>query len=206
MISLPIQHIPVPMFLLNKDNEIIEFTPSVTKNFPPVQNFLDLVDEDSQEKVKRALQGKEEVQIEVNMRTFSNPVALFDFHFEPEAYHSLHAVCCYPIHEHMMSVQSTLQQFRSMLMQDSSQVNQDFSVRETDVETARKMQLVDLQRHFREMKTNVLTIQDLLSIIRSDVIEAGKGEYIELVSTHLFDIQDVINQELECLRQKNKVH
>ena len=93
-----------------------------------------------------------------------------------------------------------------MLMQDSSQVNQDFSVRETDVETAKKMQLVDLQRHFREMKTNVLTIQDLLSIIRSDVIEAGKGEYIELVSTHLFDIQDVINQELECLRQKNKVH
>lgn len=79
MISLPIQHIPVPMFLLNKDNEIIEFTPSVTKNFPPVQNFLDLVDEDSQEKVKRALQGKEEVQIEVNMRTFSNPVALLIF-------------------------------------------------------------------------------------------------------------------------------
>ncbi len=39
------------------------------------------------------------------------------------------------------------------------------------------------------MKTNVLTIQDLLSIIRSDVSEAGKGEYIELVSAHLFDIK-----------------
>nr|WP_280146889.1 hypothetical protein [Priestia megaterium]MDH3170117.1 hypothetical protein [Priestia megaterium] len=58
MISLPIQHIPVPMFLLNKDNEIIEFTPSVTKNFPPVQNFLDLVDEDSQEKSKKSTPGK----------------------------------------------------------------------------------------------------------------------------------------------------
>jgi hypothetical protein len=83
-------------------------------------------------------------------------------------------------------------------MQDSSQVNQDFLVREPDVETAKRMQLVDLQRHFREMKTNVLTIQDLLRIIRSDVIEAGKGEYIELVSTHLFDIQELIDQELDC--------
>ncbi len=75
------------------------------EKFPACSELLDLVDEDSQEKVKRALQGKEEVQIEVNMRTFSNRLLFLIFHFKPEAYHSLRCFLCYsPIHEHMTSV------------------------------------------------------------------------------------------------------
>ncbi|MEK5138457.1 hypothetical protein MKZ18_09780 [Priestia sp. FSL W8-0001] len=47
MTSLSLEAIPVPLFIVDKSGQIIDFTPSVTKMFLPVSDIADIIDKDS---------------------------------------------------------------------------------------------------------------------------------------------------------------
>ncbi|MCG7312578.1 PAS domain-containing protein [Priestia flexa] len=47
MTSLSLEAIPVPLFIVDKSGQIIDFTPSVTKMFLPASDIADIIDKDS---------------------------------------------------------------------------------------------------------------------------------------------------------------
>ncbi|KSU86352.1 hypothetical protein AS180_19070 [Priestia veravalensis] len=186
MTSLSLEAIPVPLFIVDKSGQIIDFTPSVTKMFLPASDIADIIDKDSHEKLKTLVREREEKRVEINMITFDNPVALFDVYYKPEAYNNQDVFICYPVHEYMTNMQSTLNQFRSMTTQEPEHAKQTLTVIEEDQDTILQLYSLSSKRQLREMKTNVKTVLDLLTIIYPDVIEAEKAEYFDLNPAALY--------------------
>ncbi|MCG1020186.1 hypothetical protein [Sutcliffiella horikoshii] len=175
--------IPVPYLKLTEDFQIVNVSKPVTHLFHPVSSFLDLVDIDSRSKIKRILSIPSPGKMELNLKTTDSPTSLFTVYFNYQKKEKLIHLVCLDETSSYTNVQMEYQQWRQQIQ---TRDWNDVVPNPTELEP----ELTEFNRKQAERKIN--TINDLLGIIKEDLSEAGKLEYIKLIQSELEDIKGIL--------------
>lgn len=85
--------LPLPYFLLDEELAILDYSRSASDIFLIGDNFITLVDEESRQKVSQYIQPDfSEIEIELNMKTKYNPLAVFGISVKWEG-NKAHILC-----------------------------------------------------------------------------------------------------------------
>ncbi|GAE37350.1 hypothetical protein [Halalkalibacter akibai] len=194
------KEIPIPIFKVNRQLDIIENSNQVTKIFEPASNFLVLVDEGSQKKVSHLLLEETTRSFETNLRTLTNPISLFQLYVSWEGEGtSGYVVCMEKESDYLLSTQ-TLHKLREELHSVDFK-RYEAELRKEMLPSLLNINLSDLSRlslneyagSLEDIPAKIDTVLDLISVLRPELIEIGKSDYLDLVTTELTSISAIIH-------------
>ncbi len=194
------RNIPVPYFILAPDLTIRHRSFVAQKMFPEQMSFIDLVDRESREKVEEFLFTDHiTTPIEVNLMTLHQPLELFELYIQWEVDGpNGHLVCIYKSDQYHR-INKQFHQIREVLMKtDFNEFNQNAryellpSFLNIDHSNLDQLTTIQTREKLTDVPDKLKTIQEFISILRPDVIEAGKSDYIEMISEKLEEIEEII--------------
>ena len=193
-----IENIPVPVFILDKECNILDCSAISKTLFSKRKNFLDLVDDDSKNKVHYFLSTKEREKIEANIMTAANELELFELYATQNGEGYLYVVCI-PLKENFKKVSHQVHLLREQLMatdKDSLEQHQRkeiISLFQPFLTDSDLYNLISSSDNMKELPRKLEKIQDLLSLLRPDIIESGKSAHYEVIIDELNELRSSID-------------
>jgi len=195
---IALENVPVPAFILNEDFQILTASDMAKKLFSSHSNFLKLVDIDSQNKVSFFLTSNDKEKFEANMITASNELELFEIYLRKNASNDLYVVCI-PLKENLKKVSHQVHMLREQLMvTDKDKLEQHhrkeiISLFQPFLNDTDLYHLTSSSDNLKALPSKLEKIQDLLSLLRPDIIESGKSDQFELILDELSDLRSSID-------------
>ncbi|KAA0547346.1 hypothetical protein FZW96_10740 [Bacillus sp. BGMRC 2118] len=195
-----INMLPVPYFIIDEQYTIVKKSPVTTSMFQASDNFLQLIDHESKEKVTRQLhQTKPGSSFEANMIAPDNTITLVDLYPQFDEHTKETHVICIGQTPKYNEVSSIMKQLREQLIVTDF-THYDKKLRKQLLPSIMNYGLSDIQKYeflnsssnIKDIPPKIETIGDLLSIIRPDIIESGKSEYIELILNEMNDLKQIV--------------
>ncbi|WP_226670924.1 hypothetical protein [Metabacillus litoralis] len=196
MVSL--ENIPVPVFILNSQLFILNSSIKARTMFTYQDHFLELVDVDSKNKVSFFLQSKEKEKFEANLVTSENELELFELYLKQTSDRKLYVVCI-PLKDNLKKVSHQVHMLREQLMvtdKDKLEYHQRkeiISLFQPFLNDTDLYHLTSSSDHLKVLPSKLEKIQDLLSLIRPDIIESGKSDHYEIIVDELNDLRSSID-------------
>ncbi|MDT8859578.1 hypothetical protein N0O92_04975 [Alkalihalobacillus sp. MEB130] len=196
---MDLRTVPVPMFKVNRQLEIVSTSQKAQEFFHSSSSFLELVDAESKQKVYNfLLSPTSNESFELNMKTRSNPFGLFQIYVQWEEEFG-YVVCIEKDKEYQKSNQ-ILHRLREQLHSIDFH-EYEANIRKELLPSILNVKLSDLNRlslseyvgSLEDIPTKVDTVLDILSVLRPELIEAGKSEYLDIVTRELTDISSIIH-------------
>ena len=196
--KINISDIPLPFFQLTNKFAIIDMSPKSLYFFNQTNNFLELVDPESQEKFITYLHEKDiHYSMEINMVTKKNPPSLFTIEYtyivEKEEYY----VFCHPYNEQYINLQYELYQLKESIVHINEQEFRNiehYTLSHSDSNSIEKVIKIDSNKKLDSIKRSTSSIIDLLGVITNIIIEDGKTEYLELMYNELSEIKSLVDE------------
>ncbi|GAE26334.1 hypothetical protein JCM9140_2385 [Halalkalibacter wakoensis JCM 9140] len=195
-----IKAVPVPMFQLDKHFNILSSSKAAEQVFLPASNFLTLVDDESKNKVTNFLVDplKQQDSIEVNLQTYDNPFSLFQLFIEWE--NEIGSLICIEKDDEYQRSTQILHRLREQL-QSIDFHEYEAHIRKELLPAILNVKLSDLHRlslseysgSLKDVPSKIDTTLDLISVLRPELIEIGKSEYLDLITNELTDISSIIH-------------
>ncbi|APH06162.1 hypothetical protein [Bacillus weihaiensis] len=195
---IALENVPVPAFILNEDFQILTSSDMAKKLFSSHSNFLQLVDIDSQNKVSFFLTSNDKDKFEANMITASNELELFEIYLRKNVTNDLYVVCI-PLKENLKKVSHQVHMLREQLMvTDKDKLEQHhrkeiISLFQPFLNDTDLYHLTSSSDNLKVLPSKLEKIQDLLSLLRPDIIESGKSDQFELILDELNDLRSSID-------------
>ncbi|PMC40174.1 hypothetical protein CJ195_00200 [Bacillus sp. UMB0899] len=193
-----LENIPVPVFILDTDLNILDCS-SISKTlFSKRKNFLDIVDVDSRNKVHYFLSTKEKKKFEANIITAQDELELFEIYVTQNRENYLYIVCI-PLKEDFKKVSHQVHLLREQLMvTDRERLEQHerkeiITLFQPFLTDSDLYNLISSSDNMKELPRKLEKIQDLLSLIRPDIIESGKSVHYEVIIDELNELRSSID-------------
>lgn len=193
-----LESIPVPVFILDIELNILDCS-SISKTiFSKRKNFLDIVDNDSKNKVNYFLSTKEKEKFEANIITADNELELFEI-YVTENHEGYLYIVCIPLKEDFKKVSHQVHLLREQLMvTDRDRLKQHqrkeiISLFQPFLTDTDLYNLISSSDNMKELPGKLEKIQDSLSLLRPDIIESGKSAHYEIIIDELNDLRSSID-------------
>ncbi|WP_175638192.1 hypothetical protein [Metabacillus schmidteae] len=193
-----LENIPVPVFILDTDFNILDCS-SISKTlFSKRRNFLDIVDVDSRNKVHYFLSTKEKKKFEANIITAQDELEPFEIYVTQNRENYLYIVCI-PLKEDFKKVSHQVHLLREQLMvTDRERLEQHerkeiITLFQPFLTDSDLYNLISSSDNMKELPRKLEKIQDLLSLIRPDIIESGKSVHYEVIIDELNELRSSID-------------
>ncbi len=193
-----LESIPVPVFILDIELNILDCS-SISKTiFSKRKNFLDIVDNDSKNKVNYFLSTKEKQKFEANIITADNELELFEI-YVTENHEGYLYIVCIPLKEDFKKVSHQVHLLREQLMVtdrdrlEQHQRKEIISLFQPFLTDTDLYNLISSSDNMKELPGKLEKIQDLLSLLRPDIIESGKSAHYEIIIDELNDLRSSID-------------
>lgn len=193
-----LENVPVPVFILNSQLDILQTSSVVRKLFPNQENFLHLVDIDSKNKVSYFLQSNEKEKFEANLITCDNEIELFELYQTKTNDENLYIVCI-PLKDNLKKVSHQVHMLREQLMvtdKDKLEYHhrkEILSLFQPFLNDTDLYHLTSSSDNLKALPKKLEKIEDLLSLIRPDIIESGKSDHYEVIIDELNDLRSSID-------------
>ncbi|WP_078554160.1 hypothetical protein [Bacillus alkalicellulosilyticus] len=189
---------PVPFFILDNNLIIKSLSNTAKAVFPEANSFMELVDLESRNKVSSFLNQKYNNQFEVNLITKSDPLALFNLYSNWDEGTLL--IVCIEKTENVHHIMQLIYRLREQLEQTnfeqySTELKRDLipTILNVDLRDMNRLAITDVSGRLEDLPQKLEMIQELNSIIKPDLIESGKSEYMELIEKHLEEVGAIIH-------------
>lgn len=193
-----LENVPVPVFVLNSQLDVIDSSSMSHQIFSKSKNFLDLVDQESRNKVQYFLSTKEKDKFEANMITIENSLELFELYIK-QNHEGLLYVVSIPLRENLKKVSHQVNMLREQLtVTDQDQFEQDhrkeiISLFQPFLTDSDIYNLISSSDNMKDLPRKLEKIQDLLSLLRPDIIESGKSAHFEVIIDELNELRSSID-------------
>ncbi|TXC89826.1 hypothetical protein FS935_15810 [Metabacillus litoralis] len=193
-----LENVPVPVFILNSQLDILQTSSVVRKLFPSQRNFLQLVDIDSKNKVSYFLQSNEKEKFEANLITCDDEIELFELYQTKTHDENLYVVCI-PLKDNLKKVSHQVHMLREQLMvtdKDKLEYHhrkEILSLFQPFLNDTDLYHLTSSSDNLKALPNKLEKIEDLLSLIRPDIIESGKSDHYEVIIDELNDLRSSID-------------
>jgi len=193
-----LDNLPVPAFILDSELNILVCSSISNTLFSIRKNFLDLVDQDSKNKVHYFLSTNEKTKFEATMITAENKLEPFDLYITQNREGYLYVVCI-PIKEDQKKASHHIQLLREQLMatdKDRLQPHQRkeiISLFQSSLTDSDLYHLISSSDNMKDLPRKLDKIQDLLSLLRPDIIESGKSVHFEVILDELHALRSSID-------------
>lgn len=187
MISVPqsLKHIPVPYFKINDRYQILERSEAAALLFPGAQQLSDILDPGSISKLTRFVKPPYQTTLELNVRELSDRSNLYELyqHWDEQRY------------GHLVLIRS--QSRISELQERINRLSEDWNHMLDDPPASRKLTIAPEPTHSMiEIQQALQIIEDLVNVVRGDLVEADKGSYVGLIHEQI----SIIKEWLHTLR------
>ncbi|MBU7594943.1 hypothetical protein FVO58_21010 [Metabacillus halosaccharovorans] len=193
-----LENIPVPVFILDTELNILDRSSISITLFSKRKNFLDIVDDDSKNKVHYFLSTKEKQKFEANIMTAENELELFEIYVTQNNEGYLYVVCI-PLKEDLKKVNHQVHLLREQLMvtdkdrMEQHQRKEIISFFQPFLTDSDLYNLISSSDHMKQLPGKLEKIQDLLSLLRPDIIESGKSAHYEVIIDELNELRSSID-------------
>jgi hypothetical protein len=193
-----LENVPVPVFILNSQLDVIESSSMSQHIFSRSKNFLDLVDYESRNKVQYFLSTKEKEKFKANMITSENSLELFELYIK-QNHDGLLYVVSIPLRENLKKVSHQVNMLREQLtVTDKNQLEQRhrkeiISLFQPFLTDSDIYNLISSSDNMKDLPRKLEKIQDLLSLLRPDIIESGKSAHFEVIIDELNELRSSID-------------
>lgn len=193
-----LENIPVPVFILDTELNILGRSSISITLFSKRKNFLDIVDDDSKNKVHYFLSMKEKQKFEANIMTAENKLELFEIYVTQNREGYLYVVCI-PLKEKLKKVSHQVHLLREQLMvtdkdrMEQHQRKEIISLFQPFLTDSDLYNLISSSDHMKQLPGKLEKIQDLLSLLRPDIIESGKSAHYEVIVDELNELRSSID-------------
>lgn len=198
---------PVPYFEVNQQLDILSHSEHASSLFASVLNFLSLVDTGSKKKVMNQLLSKTDMQsFECNLRTFHNPLTLFQIYAQWDD--GIGKIVCIEKETEYRQATHILHKLREQLHSADfhdyeNQMRKDLlPLLNVNVSDLNRLSLSEYSGSLADIPTKIETVLDLLSVLRPELIEIGKSDYLDLITNELTNIRAIIHYLLAVVPEE----
>ncbi|HZH59133.1 MAG TPA: hypothetical protein VEY70_06110 [Metabacillus sp.] len=190
--------IPVPAFILDSELNILDCSSISNTLFLKRKNFLDLVEQDSKNKVHYFLSTNEKTKFKATMVTAENELEPFDLYITKNREGYLYVVTI-PLKEDQKKASHHVQLLREQLIvTDKGRLEQHqrkeiISLFQPYLTDSDLYHLMSSSDDLKDLPRKLDKIQDLLSLIRPDIIESGKSAHFEVILDELHSLRSSID-------------
>ncbi|WP_281887842.1 hypothetical protein [Paenibacillus sp. YYML68] len=180
--------LPVPYFAIDSQYRILERSELSSSQFPPTEQFRELVDIGSEEKLERFIRPMQDQRVELNLMygPRKQPM-LFEVHQCWENESIGHLVLIRNQHR-LQPLLDSMERMREELTHVTRQASSPLSPSPspsrhlTSVPRSEgSVQESSKENYYLELHDALVTIDDLLAIVRSTLMESGKDAYTMLL-------------------------
>lgn len=205
-----LNELPLPIFLLNKNLEILKASPLANSTFPSATNFMEVVDEGSKSKFYNSVW--EHSKFEVNLITYENPIAIFEVYIYWNE-NSMATVACIKKTEETQQTLTALQKIREQLIHTNfHEFNAE--LKRDILPTLFHIQLDDLKRlslsepniKIQDIPKKIEVIKEFISLVKPDLIELGKSDIVEILSKELDEILTITHYFIAAQPMLNEIN
>ncbi|WP_026561143.1 hypothetical protein [Bacillus sp. J37] len=193
-----LEDIPVPVFILDAELNILDRSSISITLFSIRKNFLDIVDDESKNKVHYFLSTKEKQRFVANIMTAENELELFEIYVTQNREDYFYVVCI-PLKENLKKVSHQVHLLREKLMvtdkdrMEQHQRKEIISLFQPFLTDSDLYNLFSSTDHMKQLPGKLEKIQDLLSLLRPDIIECGKSAHYEVIIDELNELRSSID-------------
>ncbi|WP_246942704.1 two-component system sensor histidine kinase NtrB [Bacillus pinisoli] len=197
--------IPFPLFIIDADFSILHVSEETYDHFPPVENFLELVDFGSRKKAQRFMKPVfAKTKIELNLINKENRLTLYDVYTQWENTERIYVFC--------VQKQESIQQIQEIIQKLQNQIeNENLTLLEKHDQmelTLKKMEKIvmdhDNLTNFgrvantiaNDLKRPLLSVRGFLQLIKPHLVEVGKAHYADIALDEINHANNLIYQYL----------
>ncbi|MRX71546.1 GHKL domain-containing protein [Bacillus lacus] len=211
-ISNKYEKIPFPYFLVDKKLDIIAVSKNTLQDFDEVKNFLDIVSIGSKKKAaKFILETPSITKIELNLKTKTNPLSLFDVHIQYDSKEYIHIFC---VNKEEVSdhIKEALKNFEQDLINENIFLMEKRE--ELEISLNEMKELIIKQDHLltvekvaesisHEIRKPLTSVRGLLQMLKPHLVEMDAPvHYTNLALEELDRANDIIYEFLNTSKPK----
>lgn len=204
---LNVLHVPIPVFVVDSNLQIIFQSKKSLDTFPRVPNFLDLVDGRSRHRAIIFLsEVYSVVTTELRLQTRKTSLSLFEVHLHRESKDSLFLFCIHKTNhfkELNQSIKSLEIQMNKMylgLVKKKEKL--EASIREIEKLTFHYENLATIGQIAasvaHEIRNPLSTVKGFVQLLQPQLIELEKGHYAEIALSEIDRANDIIYEFLNA--------
>lgn len=204
---LNVLHIPIPVFVVDSNLQIVFQSQKSLDTFPRVPNFLDLVDGRSRHRAIIFLsEVYSVVTTELCLQTRKTSLSLFEVHVHRESEDALFLFCIHKTNHYKelsQSIQSLELQLNKMylgLVKKKEKL--ESSIRELEKLTFHYENLATIGKLAasvaHEIRNPLSTVKGFVQLLQPQLIEMEKGHYAEIALSEIDRANDIIYEFLNA--------
>ena len=180
-----LEHLPVPGFIVFENYDVIQMSDTAKATFgKKVANILDVIDHGSRTKLSRFLcPSMAGIKVELNC-CMPQGIGLFDVYHRwrtTEDGDTIGFVACVPRQSDLEEVLHSVARLEQHRVSGES------------IQTTQESQ----EEIWSHINQSIHTIEELMGILHSDLIEIGKGIYAELILKELDSLRTLIQEHAQ---------
>ncbi|MCI3920607.1 hypothetical protein MO973_10220 [Paenibacillus sp. TRM 82003] len=182
-----LERIPLPYVQIDRDHKLLFLSSAASEQFPAASSFLQWADVGSTAKVKEWLQpdaGAAAAKVELNLRTAEGELLLFDVYQRWDETGVGHMS--------LVRAQHAIEPLLSRIAEMREQVRRQPSIPPDPTPSGAAVR--GLQEAMDRLKDHLGTVRDLLSLLRNDLLEAGKEAYEALIVHQLEEAERLADE------------
>ncbi|TCS95809.1 ATP-binding protein [Hazenella coriacea] len=206
---LNVLHVPIPVFVVDSNLQIVFQSQKSLDTFPKVPNFLDLVDGRSRHRAVIFLsEVYSVVTTELRLQTRKTSLSLFEVHVHRESKDALFLFCIHKAHqlkELSQSIQSLEVQLNKMYLSLVKKKEKlESSIREIEKLTFHYENLSTIGKLAasvaHEIRNPLSTVKGFVQLLQPQLIEMEKGHYAEIALSEIDRANDIIYEFLNATK------
>lgn len=161
--------LPVPYFIIDVNLDILECSALAEEQFPVRASLLDILDEGSRSKAIKLIQPtRHRLVVELNFLDRAGAVSLYEVY---QSWQEAGTIVCIPRQSRINQISDTVREIQQWSKRDQPQERTERYGDNEELDRARS----------RELRRCLVTMMDILTVIRPSLIEADKSEYADLL-------------------------
>jgi C4-dicarboxylate-specific signal transduction histidine kinase len=213
LIASKYDKIPFPYFLVDRKLKIVSVSKCTFNIFDEESHFLDIVGIGSKKKAAKFILDTPSItKIELNLKTKSNPMTLFDVYIQYEGKNFIHIFCIDKeesldqIYQAVKTLEEDLLYANLNLLEKQEehekllQQMKEIAIKQDSLATVG--QIAASIAH--EISNPLTSVKGFLQLMKPHLIEIGKGHYADVALEELNRANDSIYEFLNTSKEKNK--
>ncbi len=211
LIASKYDKIPFPYFLVDRKLKIVSVSKCTFNLFDEEANFLDIVGIGSKKKAAEFIVDTPSItKIELNLKTKSNPMTLFDVYIQYEGKNFIHIFCIEKeesvdqIYQAVKTLEGDLLYANLSLLEKQEQLEKslqqmkEIAINQDTLVTAG--QIAASIAH--EISSPLTSVKGFLQVLKPHLIDIGKGHYADVALEELNRANDIIYEFLKTSAKK----
>lgn len=203
--------LPFPYFLVDRKLKIVSVSKCTYNLFDAEANFLDIVGIGSKKKAAKFILDTPSItKIELNLKTKSNPMTLYDVYIQYEGKNYIHIFCIDKeesvdqIYQAVKTLEGDLLYANLSLLEKHEQLEKslqqmkEIAINHESFATAG--QLAASIAH--EISSPLTSVKGILQLLKPHLIDIGKGHYADVALEELNRANDIIYEFLNASTEK----